>query len=160
MILTNNLEIYIIELPKCERYISKNKDLNAWVNFIRKPEDLNMKNIDNEAVKKAKKVLDEISADEREQELEFQRLMYEMDNKAIEAAGYDRGLEDGIQQGVQQGIQQGVEQGIQQGIQQGVQIGTQKGITEIAKRMLAQNKDIEFIIECTGLTKEEIENLR
>ena len=136
MILTNNLEVYIIELPKCERYISKNKDLNAWVNFIRKPEDLNMKNIDNEAVKKAKKVLDEISADEREQELEFQRLMYEMDNKAIEAAGYDRGLEDGIQRGIQQGV------------------------IEIAKNMLSQNTDIEFIIRCTGLTKEEIENLR
>jgi len=136
MILTNNLEIYIIELPKCERYISKNKDLNAWVNFIRKPEDLNMKNIDNEAVKKAKKVLDEISADEREQELEFQRLMYEMDNKAIEAAGYDRGLEDGIQRGIQQGV------------------------IEIAKNMLSQNTDIEFIIRCTGLTKEEIESLK
>ena len=38
--------------------------------------------------------------------------------------------------------------------------GTQQGITEIAKRILAKNTDIESIIECTKLTKEEIENLK
>ena len=95
MILTKNLEIYIIELPKCERYTSKNKELNTWVKFIRKPEELDMSDMDNEAVKKAKEVLDEISGDEREEELAFQRLMYKMDIKATEAAGYDKGLEAG-----------------------------------------------------------------
>lgn len=128
MILTKNLEIYIIELPKCERYTSKNKELNTWVKFIRKPEELDMSDMDNEAVKKAKEVLDEISGDEREEELAFQRLMYKMDIKATEAAGYDKGLE--------------------------------AGKTEIARKMLERNSDIDFIIECTGLTKEEIEKLK
>ena len=126
MILTKNLEICIIELPKYEKYISKNKDLNAWVKFIRKPEEINMEDINNNrALKKAKEVLEEISGDKREEELAFQRLMYKMDKEAVEAAGYDKGRE--------------------------------KEREEIARKMLEQNIPIETIIECTGLTKEEIE---
>ena len=126
MILTKNLEICIIELPKYEKYISKNKDLNAWVKFIRKPEEINLEDINNNrALKKAKEVLEEISGDKREEELAFQRLMYKMDKEAVEAAGYDKGRE--------------------------------KEREEIARKMLEQNIPIETIIECTGLTKEEIE---
>ena len=116
IILTKNLEIYIIELPKCERY-------------KRKPEEIDMEDMNNnKALKKAKEVLEEISGDEREKELAFQRLMYKMDQEAIEVAGYDRGIERGIEQGIQQGME------------------------EIAKRMLKDNLDIEFIMQYTGLT--------
>ena len=176
-ILTQKLDIAIIEIPKYKKYKGNNRKLDAWVKFIDEPEEVNMEEIKGDkALEEAKKLLEHISEDEYEQELAFKRDLFLKDKIAIEAAGYDKGLEEGIkqgvqqgiqqgiqqgvQQGIQQGIQQGVQQGIQQGIQQGVQIGTQKGITEVAKRMLAQNKDIEFIIECTGLTKEEIENLR
>ena len=156
-ILTQKLDIAIIEIPKYKKYKGNNRKLEAWVKFIDEPEEVNMEEIKGDkALEEAKKLLEHISEDEYEQELAFKRDLFLKDKIAIEAAGYDKGLEEGIKQGVQQGIQQGV----QQGIQQGVQIGTQKGITEIAKRMLAQNKDIEFIIECTGLTKKEIENLR
>lgn len=137
IILTKNLEICIIELPKYERYTSENKDLNIWVKFIKEPGELDMEDINNnDAVKKAKEVLDKISADEREEELAFQRLMYKMDNDAIRAAGYDEGKQDGIEQ------------------------GQKEEKIEIAKKMLDKNADIEFIIECTGLTKEEIEKLK
>ncbi len=107
IILTKNLEIYIIELPKCERYKSKSKELNTWVKFIRKPEEIDMEDMNNnKALKKAKEVLEEISGDEREKELAFQRLMYKMDQEAIEVAGYDRGIERGIEQGIQQGMEE------------------------------------------------------
>ena len=144
-ILTQKLDIAIIEIPKYKKYKGNNRKLDAWVKFIDEPEEVNMEEIKGDkALEEAKKLLEHISEDEYEQELAFKRDLFLKDKIAIEAAGYDKGLEEGIKQGVQQGIQ----------------IGTQKGITEIAKRMLAQNKDIEFIIECTGLTKEEIENLR
>ena len=104
----------------------------------------------------AKEVLEEISGDEREKELAFQRLMYKMDQEAIEAAGYDRGMEIGIERGIEKGIQQGIEQGIQQGIQKGIE----KGKEDIAKKMIQQNIPIETIIECAGLTKEEIEKIK
>ena len=61
---------------KYEKYTSENTKLNAWVKFIRKPEDISMEDVNNnEALKKAKEVLDEISGDKREEELAFQRLI-------------------------------------------------------------------------------------
>ena len=133
IILTENLEICIIELPKYEKYTSENTKLNAWVKFIRKPEDISMEDVNNnEALKKAKEVLDEISGDKREEELAFQRLMYKMDIEATEAAGYDKGIQQGE---------------------------TNKKL-EIARNLLKKEISIETIIECTGLTKEEIEEIQ
>lgn len=89
--MTKNFEIYIIELPKFERY-ANTSELSTWVKFIKNPEEIEMSEINNnEPLKKAQNVLNEISDDEREEELAFQRLMYIMDQKAIEAAGFDKG---------------------------------------------------------------------
>ena len=133
IVLTKNLEFCIIELPKYERYINKNEELSKWVKFITNPEEIGMEDINNnEALKKAKEELDKISDDEREEELAFQRLIYKMDQEAIEAAGYDKGIQEGIAMNK----------------------------ADIARKMLERNSDIDFIIECTGLTKEEIEELK
>lgn len=43
---------------------------------------------------------------------------------------------------------------------EGEQKGIQKEKVEIAKRMLEKNKPLDEIIEFTGLTKEEIEELK
>ena len=76
--MTKNLEIYIIELPKCDRYKSKSKELNTWVKFIRKPEEIHMDDVNNnKALKKAKQVLEEISGDEKEKELAEKIEQYE-----------------------------------------------------------------------------------
>ena len=55
IILTDVLELYIINLSKVEKY-SENKLLDTWVKFISNSEDLNMENAD-ESIKKAKEVL-------------------------------------------------------------------------------------------------------
>jgi len=133
IILTKNLEIYIIELPKYKKYAKEKTKLSTWVKFIESPEVIDMSNIENnEALEKAKKVLNEISEDEKEEYLAEQRLMYIMDQKAIEAAGFDKGKKEGIRQSKE----------------------------EIVKAMLQQNIEINLISSCTGLTKEEIENLK
>ena len=50
-----------------------------------------------------------------------------MDQKAIEAAGYDKGLEDGKKQGIEAGVElgkkQGIEAGVELGKKQGIEIG-------------------------------------
>ena len=99
---------------------------------------------ENKEVGKAKKVLEEISQDEHERYLAELRQKYIMDQKAIEGAGFDKGLKAGIEQGIEQGIQQGIEQ---------------KTI-EIAKKLKEQNIDIEVISKVTGLSIKEIENLK
>ena len=97
IILTEVMEIYIIELPKFEKYKEKtnNNILNSWVKFINNPEVKNMEE-NNKELNKAKKVLEEISQDEHERYLAELRQKYIMDQKAIEDAGYDKGLRDGI----------------------------------------------------------------
>ncbi len=46
------------------------------------------------------------------------------------------------------------------GIRKGEQIGIRKGVKETAKKMLEKGAEIEFIIEVTGLSIEEIEALK
>ena len=90
IILTEVLELYIINLSKVEKY-SENKLLDTWVKFISNSEDLNMENAD-ESIKKAKEVLDEISEDEHEQYLAHLREKYIFEIQGIEEAGFDKGV--------------------------------------------------------------------
>ena len=48
----------------------------------------------------------------------------------------------------------------QQGIQKGIQQGFTEGKLEIARKLLKRNRPIDEIVEDTGLTREEIENLK
>ena len=144
IILTDVMEIYIIELPKFEKYKenTKNNILNSWVKFINNPEVEDMEK-NNKELDKAKKVLEEISQDEHERYLAELRQKYIMDQKAIEDAGYDKGLKEGIEQGLKRGIEQGKNR--------------QNEI--IAKKMKKQNLDIKVISEITGLSTKEIEKI-
>ena len=146
IILTDAMEIYIIELPKFEKYQEKNKNrnLNSWVKFIRNPEVVDMS---NKEIKKAKEVLEEISQDEREIYLAELREKYIMDQKAIEGAGYDKGYDKGLESGVEIGKKRGIEQ------------GRQDEKIQIAKKMLVQKIDLETISKITELTIEEIKKL-
>ena len=93
IILTDVLELYIIELPKFTRCSGKEKyaELDEWIKFIEKPGVIDMENT-NKEVKKAKEVLEEISQDEHERYLTELRQKYILDQKAIEDAGYDKRL--------------------------------------------------------------------
>ena len=88
IILTDAIEIIIIELTKFEKY-KNDAALSSWVKFINNPKVIDMS---NEEVKKAKDVLDELSQDENARYLAELREKYIMDQKAVEAAGYDKGI--------------------------------------------------------------------
>ena len=134
--LTDLLEICIIELPKMQRY-KANGELDNWVKFIKNPGVIDMENKEtNEAIKEAKKVLIEISSDERERELADLRMKYIMDQKAIEDSGIEKGMKKGIEQGEKQTKE------------------------HIARKMLKEGMSIEKIIKLTELSKEQIEKLK
>ena len=139
IILTDAMEIYIIELPKFEKY-KNGSTLDPWVKFIKNPKVIDMS---NKEIKKAKKVLEEISKDGKERYLAELREKYIMDQKAIEDAGYDKGLNEGIEKGKKEGISQ----------------GKKEKTLEIAKKMKEQGIDIETIKDITDLTIEEITKL-
>ena len=133
-ILTDVMEIIIIELRKFKKYRLKDsyQNLNSWIEFIENPEVIDMS---NKEIKNAKEVLKEISQDEHEQYLAELREKYIMDQKAIEDAGYDKGLKTGIEQGI-----------------------TQEKL-QIAKKMLSKKIDLKTISELTGLSIKELKNL-
>ena len=94
IILTDAMEIYIIEIGKFKKYkgTERYKELDSWIKFIENPEVIDMS---NKEIVMAKKVLDEISQDEHERYLAEMREKYILDQNATEAAGYDKGLKEG-----------------------------------------------------------------
>ena len=139
-ILTEKLELYIIQLPRKGNI--KNKELKEWLSFIENPKDMEvieaMKKI--EELKEAGEKLNKISEDEKMQRIAELREKAIMDEKAIYARGVDVGKEEGIKQGIEQG-------------QKDKQI-------EIAKKMLEENENIEKILLYTGLSKEELKKIK
>ena len=134
LILTDKLELYIIELQKVkDNSLKINKELNSWLQFINNPKAVS--DMENEEIKKAKKILEEISKDEKEQWLTELREKYILDQKAVESYGFDKGLEQGLEQGIS------------------------KEKNEIAKKLKEKGMTTEEIMEITGLTKEEIEKI-
>lgn len=136
LVLTDKIEINIIELNKAKKEYNKNKeDKRAqWMMFMNNPEDEEVKAImkENEAIKEATIEIRKMSQDEKMQKLA------ELREKAIrdEKSCYNTGLHDGIKQG---------------------QLDARK---EIAKEMLKEKIKLEIIAKTTGLTIEEIKQLQ
>ena len=165
IILTQKLEIDIIELPKIIGKEKEQDNLLDWLYFLENPksERVTEKMKENENLKEAVKKLDNLSEDEKMQRIADLRQKAIMDEKAI----YEKGLEVGIEKGIQRGMEKGMEKGMEEGIQRGMEKGIEKGIMEgsqkekieIAKKMLELKIDKETIAEATGLTEQEIEKI-
>ena len=153
IILTQKLEIDIIELPKIIGKEKEQDNLLDWLYFLENPksERVTEKMKENENLKEAVKKLDNLSEDEKMQRIADLRQKAIMDEKAI----YEKGLEVGIEKGMKEGIQRGIEKGIEKGIME----GSQKEKIEIAKKMLELKIDKKTIAEATGLTEQEIEKI-
>lgn len=61
---------------------------------------------------------------------------------------------------LEQREQKGIQQGIEQGIEQGMKAGRQEEKRKSAKTGIIKGYDIEIIMDMTGLTEEEIEEVR
>jgi predicted transposase/invertase (TIGR01784 family) len=132
----------VLEMP--EDNDEKTKKLKVWAKFLSNPKNVEVSDMEeNKAIKQANEELEKLKLDETEQERAYLRHKYILEMNSAKSYGYRQGVEDGITQGIAQGITQGSE-------------AKQK---EIAKKMLEKNRPIGEIIEFTGLSKEEIEQL-
>ena len=158
-ILTDELEIHIIEIPKIYKLIGEKQkeELVKWLEFIEDPTSKEVENYmnENEGIKEAKNKLEGLSGDERLQRLEELRLKAIMDEKAERRFAIKKGLEEGLKKGLEEGL----EKGIKKGIKEGREKGRKEGIKEIAKKMKEKGEDTKYIQEITGLTEEEIKAL-
>ena len=161
IILTQKLEIDIIELPKIIGKEKEQDNLLDWLYFLENPksERVTEKMKENENLKEAVKKLDNLSEDEKMQRIADLRQKAIMDEKAIYEKGLEVGIEKGIQRGMEKGMEEGIQRGMEKGIEKGIMEGSQKEKIEIAKKMLELKIDKETIAEATGLTEQEIEKI-
>ena len=133
-ILTEKLEIDIIELPKIEGKEKESGRLLDWLYFLENPKSRRVteKMEESKEIKEAVEKLDSLSEDERMQRIADLREKAILDEKAI----YAKGLDDGIKEGLEK--------------------GKQKEKLKIAKKLKKEGMNTELIAEITGLKIKEI----
>lgn len=66
----------------------------------------------------------------------------------------------GLEKGLQRGRQEGMQEGIQKGIQKGIQLGDKEARLEIARNMLEDGLDRASVMKMTGLSEEDLNQIR
>ncbi len=129
-VLTDVLELYIIELPKFDttNLDDNQKLLNSWIRFIKNPEEVI--DMPDSKVKKAQQVLEEISQDGHERYLAELRQKYIMDQTSMKNYAYKEGIKTGQKFGI-----------------------------DIIKNMIKKKLDINTISSLTNIPVEEINEL-
>ncbi len=155
--LTDLEEIHFIELKKMKSVNNIeeiNSQLEEWIYFINQPESELVRELErkNEDLKEAKEELIRLSGDEETRK----RYEKRMDTLRNERSALKSAEEKGIQKGLQKGPQKGLQQGLQKGLEQ----GAKQEKLEIAKKLIQNGLDNNFIIETTGLTLDEVRELR
>ena len=139
-ILTSYFQICIIEIPKAIKEYEKDKS-NAvlqWIKFLDNPEDMEVRKImeKNQDIKEAKEELDQISQDDILRRMALKAELERMDQEQM------------------------LYEAKRDGKAEGETIGIKKEREEIGLKMLQKGIDIQTIKEITGLTEEEIKNLK
>ena len=115
-------------------------------------------------VKEYMSELDRINEDpefrEYMSEEEDKRKIFNSEIREAREYGLEQGKKEGLEQGKKEGLEQGKQEGMQQGMQQGIEHGINKRNIEIAKNLLKINLKIEDISKTTGLSIDEIKNLK
>ena len=171
-VLTDRLEISIIELPKAKRIYEKDKKnrIGQWMMFLDNPNKEEVIQImgENEHIRKAIDELEQVSGDEKLRRIAELREKAIRDEQAAMAYakehgyndGYEEGNKKGLEEGREEGKKEGKKEGIKEGIKRGLEQGKKQNQLEIAKKLLQENMKLEKIEEITGLSIEEIKQIK
>lgn len=147
LVLTDSIEICILELDKVKNTYYKNKlDKKAqWMLFLDDPNSREVKEImeKNNDIKDAVIEVHERSKDEQLRRIAELKEKAIMDEKAIYKAGRLRGEKEGIQEGLQKGITQGQ---------------LEKSI-EIIKNLHSMNLTISQIAQAVDMSEQEVQKI-
>lgn len=150
-LLTDDLELRIIEIPKAERILEKevHNRIAQWITFINNPNTERVEKImkENEEVKKAKSVLHVMSKDEELKRLAELKEKWERDEISAQKAWKEHGLAEGRKEGREEGIKEGKIE------------GEKSKTVEIAKRMKREGFSVEQIEKITQLSIDKINKI-
>ena len=153
--LNNLVKYYYIELEKFRKERPNMKEkVNQWLAFIdmERGDILEMAKKENQEIKEAVKDYEVLTGDAEVKRLAELRLMSKLEENSALATARAKGTEEGLKQGKEEGLKQGKEEGLKQ--------GTVAERRKIAKNLLRMEVEIEKIMDATGLTKKEIEELQ
>lgn len=166
---TSNIEIYHVNLKKIkEMYYNKEKlsRLEKELLIMILDDEKSLKDIikDEDSLKP---VVDKIVTLSREEELQGIYIKEEQEEwikEMYKQEGLMEGREEGRKQGLEEGIKEGMKEGMKEGRKEGMKEGINEGIKEgkqiTALNLLNLGVDIDIIKNATGLTNEEINNLK
>ncbi|KYH28023.1 PD-(D/E)XK nuclease family transposase [Clostridium tepidiprofundi DSM 19306] len=152
--LTDLVEIHFIEIPKFNELKVKNLKedrLQRWLTFFNK--DISEEKLKeliemDKDIKRVEERLEYLSSDAKTIEI----------YKAREKSLHERA--NMISSAREEGIKEGMEKGIKKGMEKGIEKGIKEGIFKIAKNLLVMGMDEDTVSKATGLSVEEIKNLK
>ena len=145
-ILTDDIEIDIIELPKIHNGNTENEDgLLEWLYFLENSESEGVERImkKNKGIKKAKEKLEEISSDIIMQRLADWEEAAERDAISARKTAIKEGLKEGREEGLKEGREEGLKEGREEGLKEGREEGIKEGIKEGKKKKRKKKKKKE-----------------
>ena len=74
--------------------------------------------------------------------------------------GKEEGLAEGIEKGMAEGMKKGLAEGVEKGLAEGMEKGMNKRSLEIARKMLANGMDAATVMEITGLSESQLQQLK
>ena len=142
-----DFDFNFIELPKFRKTESELENLaDKWVYFLKEALHLKMipESADTKALKQAYEIANQYGWSKRELEIyEYQE---------IQATKFENIIDFNRREAREQGVEEGIEKGIEK--------GSRNKQIEIAKNLLLATMETDFIVQVTGLSAEEIENLK
>ena len=72
----------------------------------------------------------------------------------------DTAKREGKEEGLAEGMEKGLAEGMKKGLAEGVEKGMNKRSLEIARKMLANGMDAATVMEITGLSESQLQQLK
>ena len=105
--------------------------------------------------------------EERYISFEASKMAYRDIKNSIDTAkreGKEEGLAEGREKGLAEGMEKGLVKGLAEGMEKGLAEGMEKGMNkrslEIARKMLANGMDAATVMEITGLSESQLQQLK
>ena len=101
--------------------------------------------------------------EERYISFEGSKMAYRDIKNSIDTAkreGKEEGLAEGMEKGMAEGMEKGLAEGMEKGLAEGMEKGMNKRSLEIARKMLANGMDAATVMEITGLSESQLQQLK
>ena len=101
--------------------------------------------------------------EERYISFEASKMAYRDIKNSIDTAkreGKEEGLAEGMEKGMAEGMKKGLAEGMEKGLAEGMEKGMNKRSLEIARKMLANGMDAATVMEITGMSESQLQQLK